>query len=144
MFIKSTENPGTWSPAQYTDETLFSRIRKERLIIPMERIHKTEIGFMHPFKEKEVVFKSKDMTQKRNNKGAKCIDSSKPIVAAKIGLILNQPNIYTNTDIERPELCVLLEILMRWTTEQNEESNGPVLFFGPERTNEMKISNLKM
>jgi hypothetical protein len=111
MFVRDDSSP-VWRPSKYTDEQLFSLLRKERLIITKGKINPTEIGFMHPFKQKEVVFKTKDLTQKRNNKGAKCVDSSKAAVAAKIGAVLGQPDIYTQTMIERPELCVLLEILM--------------------------------
>jgi hypothetical protein len=124
--------------ATYTDEKTFASSRKARFIVPMEKINRTEIGFMHPFKEKEVVFKIKDLTQKRNNLGAKCSDASKPSICSKIGAVLNQPSIYSSTQIEKPELCVLLEIIMRWKTE----SRDIYYFFGPERVNEMKISNL--
>jgi hypothetical protein len=98
---------------------------------------------MHPFKKKEVVFKTKDLMQKRNNKGAKCADSSKPTIALKIGMILGEKNLYANTPIERPELCVLLEVLMRWKTKQNKAMNGEVLFFGAEMANEMDLPNYK-
>jgi hypothetical protein len=125
-------------PATYTDEKTFASARKARFVVPMEKINRTEIGFMQPFKEKEVVFKIKDLTQKRNNLGAKCSDASKPSICSKIGAVLNQPSIYSSTQIEKPELCVLLEIIMRWKTE----SRDIYYFFGPERVNEMKISNL--
>ena len=141
MFVK--ESASVWRPSQYTDEQLFGGVRKERLIIPKSRVYSTEIGFMHPFKKKEVVFKTKDLTQKRNNKGAKCADSSKPTIALKIGMILGQKDLYANTPIERPELCVLLEVLMRWKTKQNTVMNGQVLFFGAERANEMDLPNYK-
>jgi len=136
MFVQGSDN--VWKPATYTDEKTFAAIRKERLNVPFDRIHRTEIGFMHPFKEKEIVFKTKDLTQKRNNKGAKCTDSSKRGISMKIGVVLGEPNIYMATQIERPELCVLLEILMRWRTE----STDTVYFFGPEKANEMKLANL--
>ena len=142
MFIRDESSP-VWRPSKYTDEQLFSALRKERLIIPKGSINPTEIGFMHPFKQKEVVFKTKDLTQKRNNKGAKCVDSSKPVVAAKIGAVLGEPDIYTGTTIERPELCVLLEVLMRWISRQNSSIGGPIFFFGPEQTNEMNLPNYK-
>jgi len=134
MYVKEEE----WKPAAFTDEQLFSESRKKLLIIPNEKINRTEIGFMYPFKDKEVVFKTKDLTQKRNNTGAKCTDASKPSIASKIGIILGQPSLYTATQIEKPELCVMLEIIMRWKTEARDI----YYFFGPERSNEMKISIL--
>jgi hypothetical protein len=135
LYVKEGE---LWRMAAFTDEKLFAPVRKEILMIPPEKIHRTEIGFMHPFKDKEVVFKTKDLTQKRNNTGAKCTDASKQSIAAKIGVVLGQLAMYTATQIEKPELCVLLEIIMRWKTE----SRNIYYFFGPERTNEMKISTL--
>jgi hypothetical protein len=138
LFVKNEENQ--WNPAQFTDERLFEGVRKERLVLPIERINKTEIGFMHPFKGKEIVFKTKDVTQKRNNKGAKCTDSSKMMIAGKIAGIMGEPGLYKSTDIERPELCVLLELLLRWKSEATDT----IYFFGPERTNEMKVVNLRI
>jgi hypothetical protein len=135
LHVKGSEG---WAPASYTDEQLFSKMREAQFVIPKERIHRTEVGFMHPFKEKEVVFKMKDLTQKRNNTGAKCTDASKQAIASKIGIVLDKPTIYTATQIEKPELCVILEMMMRRKTE----STGVYYFFGPEMTNEMKLSTL--
>jgi hypothetical protein len=137
---------GKWNEAEYTDKESFKMHRSNKFIIPKERINKTEIGFMSPFKAKELSFKIKDMTQKRNNKGAKCEDASKPVIAQKIGIILNEHGIYSGTSIEKPDLCVILEILMRWITEQNsiKGGNGIILFFGPEQSNEMNITNLRI
>ena len=130
---------GVWSPAEYTDEQLFLDIKKRKLTVPLSKINKTEIGFISPFKGKDLVFKTKDMTQKRNNKGAKCTDSSKVAIANKIGGIMGEPTLYQSTEIERPELCVMLEILMRWKTESTQTT----YFFGPEQTNEMDLANLR-
>ena len=138
LFVKDEENQ--WVISKFTDERLFEGVRKARLVLPIERINKTEIGFMHPFKGKEIVFKTKDVTQKRNNKGAKCTDSSKMMIAGKIAGIMGEPGLYKSTDIERPELCVLLELLLRWKTEATDT----IYFFGPERTNEMKVVNLRI
>jgi hypothetical protein len=138
LFVKDEENQ--WNLSQFTDERLFENVRKSRLIIPLEKINRTEIGFMHPFKGKEIVFKTKDVTQKRNNKGAKCTDSSKMMISDKIASIMGEPGLYKSTDIERPELCVLLEILMRWKSEATDI----IYFFGPERTNEMGIVNFRI
>ena len=135
LHVKGSEG---WEPASYTDEQLFAPVRATTFVIPKERIHRTEVGFMHPFKEKEVVFKMKDLTQKRNNTGAKCTDASKQAIASKIGIVLNKPTIYTATLIEKPELCVILEMMMRLKTE----STGVYYFFGPEMANEMKLSTL--
>ena len=135
LFVKGADG---WHAGVFTDEEIFANARKEKLVIPREKIHRTEIGFMHPFKDKEVVFKTKDLTQKRNNLGAKCTDASKHTIASKIGVILGQTDMYTATQIEKPDLCVMLEIIMRWKTEARDV----YYFFRPEQTNEMKISTM--
>jgi hypothetical protein len=137
---------GQWKEAEYTEQESFKQVRAEKFMISRERINKTEIGFMSLFKGKDMSFKIKDMTQKRNNKGAKCEDASKPVIAEKIGIVLNERGIYSGTEIEKPDLCVILEVLMRWITEKNniEGQRGLVLFFGPEQANEMNISNLRI
>jgi len=145
LYIQNRENLEIWDEAEYTDQELFKGSRKSKFLIPKERINKTEIGFMSPFKGKNMVFKIKDMTQKRNNKGAKCEDASKQVISGKIGIILDERGIYSGTEIEKPELCVILEIIMRWMDETNlREPNGITLFFGPEQSNEMDISNVRI
>ena len=138
LFIKEAEGAERWRESTYTDEQLFASAREQRFVVPKESIHRTEVGFMHPFKEKEVVFKMKDLTQKRNNTGAKCTDASKQAIASKIGVVIGKPTQYTATQLEKPELCVILEILMRMKTV----STGVYYFFGPEMANEMKLTTL--
>jgi len=145
LYVQDRENLYIWNEAEYTDQELFKGSRKSKFLIPKERINKTEIGFMSPFKGKDMIFKIKDMTQKRNNKGAKCEDASKPVISEKIGIILDERGIYSGTDIEKPDLCVILEIIMRWMNETNmREPNSVVLFFGPEQSNEMDVTNLRI
>jgi hypothetical protein len=145
LYVQNSENLDIWKEAEYTDQESFKGSRKSKFIIPNERINKTEIGFMSPFKGREIVFKIKDMTQKRNNKGAKCEDASKPVIAEKVGIVLEERGIYSGTEIEKPDLCVILEIIMRWLNEKNmREPNGVSIFFGPEQSNEMDITNLRI
>ena len=144
LYIETED--GSWTPGQYTDYKTFESIRKSKFSIPIEKINPTEIGFMQLFKSKDMSFKIKDMTQKRNNKGAKCEDASKPVIAKKIGIVLNEPDIYAETKIEKPELCVILEVLMRWIHEKNSAMgpNGKAVFFGIEQAEEMDISNIRI
>lgn len=142
LFVKGSDG---WRESTYTDEQLFAAGRAQRFVVPKERIHRTEVGFMHPFKEKEIVFKMKDLSQKRNNTGAKCTDASRQAIASKIGVVLGKPSLYTTMSEkeqkkigEKPELCVILEMLMRLNTEKT----GIYYFFGPEMANEMKLSSL--
>ena len=140
------ESEGDWVKGAYTDYKDFESLRSSKFSYLVENINPTEIGFMQLFKSKDMSFKIKDMTQKRNNKGAKCEDASKPVIAKKIGIVLNEPNIYAETSIEKPELCVILEVLMRWIHEKNmtSESKGKAIFFGIEQAQEMDVSNIRI
>jgi hypothetical protein len=140
------ESEGDWVKGAYTDYKAFESLRSSKFSYLVENINPTEIGFMQLFKSKDMSFKIKDMTQKRNNKGAKCEDASKPVIAKKIGIVLNEPNIYAETSIEKPELCVILEVLMRWIHEKNmtSEPKGEAMFFGIEQAQEMDVSNIRI
>jgi hypothetical protein len=141
LFVKDPD----WKPSTYTDEQLFAELKKDRFNIPYKEINSTQIGFMHPFKDKDILFKDKDMVfktkdlkQTRNNVGAKCTDASKQDIAKKIGILLDEPSLYTATRIEKPQLCIIYEILLRWKTE----ATNVTYFFRPEFVNEMKITTL--
>lgn len=79
------------------------------------------VGFMHPFgkTENDIVFKIKNMKEKRNNKGAKCENAIKSDVINKLNILIDgtgATKTYTteNTSaILKPGLCVVMEILMR-------------------------------
>jgi hypothetical protein len=78
---------------------------------------------MHPFKGNDIVFKVKDTTQKnnKNNKGVKCDIMSKPRIIEKINHILGEELYQTRgiqlDSIDKIQLCILLEILMRHATK---------------------------
>jgi hypothetical protein len=150
LYVLEETSELQWRKAEYSDEVLFKEARRNKITIPIERINRTYIGFMHPFKNKEVVFKTKNMSELRNNKGAKCENADKSEIIEKIRSVSNEPELYKNTTIERPNLCALLEILMRWITDKNNESvdiadnEKRVLFFGPEMTLEMNIVNTRI
>lgn len=83
LFVKGSDG---WRESTYTDEQLFAAGRAQRFVVPKERIHRTEVGFMHPFKEKEIVFKMKDLSQKRNNTGENARTHQDKPSPAKSGL----------------------------------------------------------
>jgi hypothetical protein len=155
VLVDGTDNGAiSWKKSEFSDETLFREARKNKITVPIERVNRTYIGFMHPFKNKDIVFKTKNMSELRNNKGAKCENADKNEIIEKIRTILNEPDLYKNTTVERPNLCVLLELLMRWITDKNNTNfsetgntgdiNSRVLFFGPEMTLEMNIVNIRI
>ena len=112
------------------------------------------VGFMSPFKKGEIVFKTKDMTEAINNRGAKCNSAGKKDIIFRINqLIKNNP--YMKPDDERYEyndknsseilkwgLCVILEIIMRFYNDNESKKSAIVWFFDVDRALSNKLSFL--
>jgi len=117
------------SPTNVREWTNISPEDRYKLVAPLKRliVSNTQanrfIGFMHPFKGNAIVFKVKDTTQKnnKNNKGVKCDIMSKPRIIEKINHILGKELYQTRgiqlDSIDKIQLCILLEILMRHATK---------------------------
>ena len=91
------------------------------------------IGFVNMFRNREMVFKVKDLRQTRNNIGARCGDSTTRADAIKLLNTLLETNVYTNkTDIRMISFCVIIETLMRYYTDIGK--NGKVYYVSPEKT----------
>lgn len=103
------------------------------------------IGFMDPFKDThQIVFKTKDLTERRNNKGAYCGNAGKTDIVNRLNQVTNS-TIYSNESIDtaivvdgknipnnifKMGLCVMLEILLRYYDSIQRLSNR--WFFNPE------------
>jgi hypothetical protein len=118
---RSATNVREWTPISPEDRFKLVAPLK-RLIVPNTQANRF-IGFMHPFKGNDIVFKIKDTTQKnnKNNKGVKCDIMSKPRIIEKINHILGEELYQTRgvqlDSIDKIQLCILLEILMRHATK---------------------------
>ena len=134
IYVKS--DMGEWAVADSDDYQLFitdlvkNNIQKSRM--------NTIIGFVNLFvskksNQKEMVFKIKDLKQKRNNKGARCDDAGKEKIVKLLNMVLES----TKYDDENTEfisqlgLCVILEMIMR---ERSGSNRGKVYFLSPEQT----------
>ena len=97
------------------------------------------VGFVNLFtskksNQKEMVFKIKDLTQKRNNTGARADDAGKEKIIKFLNLILEESK-YTDENTEKITqlgLCVILEFIMRRLNVVNNK--GKVFFLNPEQT----------
>jgi hypothetical protein len=113
-----------------------------------------EIGFMDKFQEGDqisMVFKIKTMNLANVNKGAKAENASKKdAIIPKLNAIWRNES-YTDSPLKKFELCIILEILMRYLTDASEEviyevfdddrPAGTVYFFGPESAKINEIWN---
>jgi hypothetical protein len=127
-------------PIQY--EEIMEIIKRNKT--PRKPIHKI-IGFMHMFKDKNVVFKIKNISQKRNNFGAKCINESKGDIIRVINEVVNKP-LYTEENtksIAKVGLCVILQILMvEYTLRPPRSIQNKTYFLNPEESLLTKIVNI--
>jgi hypothetical protein len=97
------------------------------------------VGFVNLFvskksNQKEMVFKIKDLTQKRNNTGARADDAGKVKIIKILNTILEEPK-YNDENTEKITqigLCAILEFIMRRLNIVNKK--GKVFFLNPEQT----------
>jgi hypothetical protein len=97
------------------------------------------VGFVNLFtskksNQKEMVFKIKDLTQKRNNTGARADDAGKEKIIKFLNIILEE-NKYNDENTEKITqigLCAILEFIMRRLNLVNKK--GKIFFLNPEQT----------
>jgi hypothetical protein len=97
------------------------------------------VGFVNLFiskksNQKEMVFKIKDLTQKRNNTGARADDAGKEKIIKFLNIILEDSK-YNDENTEKITqigLCAILEFIMRRLNIVNQK--GKVFFLNPEQT----------
>ena len=99
------------------------------------------IGYIVNFKDKEMVFKFKDITLTRNKLGARCDSAGKADILKMLNAVIdastteNSKEIYTQENtatLFQPRLCVLLEMLLREYTRVGK--NNRVYFLTPEQS----------
>jgi hypothetical protein len=81
-----------------------------------------------------MVFKVKDMTEKRNNIGARIDDAGKDKVIKLLNALVETPNYYneTNTEfINQLGICITIEIIMRKFSE--DKRMGKYYYLTPEQ-----------
>ena len=127
------QSSGDWNPVTYTQNQRLTPSMIERFTVQHNKFHQL-IGFMHVFRDsKEMVFKTKDVTQERNNKGAKCENSGKAEIIKLANTLLGSYRfMIENTEpIKKTGMAVIVEMLMRYFTDYKK--NGQVFFFTSEQ-----------
>jgi hypothetical protein len=142
ILIMQNAETGEWTEADQEDYSLMAgELRRFQL----ERTPKNMfslIGFITPFvskktNEREMVFKVKDMTEKRNNIGARIDDAGKDKVIKLLNTLVGSPldkPIYTDKNTEfvnQLGICIAIELLMRLFSER--QLNGKYYYLSPEQ-----------
>jgi hypothetical protein len=122
-----------WVEADADDYNYIKDILKERFVVPVKKINTNIIGFVNMFKNKDMVFKIKDVRKKRNNKGARCGDSTTrmDVVKALNTLLGDNTNNQYGT-VFHIGLCVLVEMILRHYSDIKKD--GKMYYFDPEET----------
>jgi superfamily II DNA or RNA helicase len=134
---------GKWVEARQVDREKFTQQISEKFLVERENIN-TFLGFMSVFKNQNIMFKTKDLSQTRNNIGAVCSQSGKADIIKRLNAVLEE-NIYfiKNTDaILKIGLCAILEIILRFFTQSNFKERGRIYFMDAERALLNKVSDL--
>ena len=139
ILIVQNAETGDWEEADQEDYSIMAsellRFRIERTSRQMNNL----LGFITLFvskksQAKEMVFKVKDMNEKRNNFGARIDDAGKDKVIKLLNQVIDVPT-YSDENcdfISQLGLCIVLEIIMRRFTE--EKRNGKYFYLTPEQT----------
>jgi hypothetical protein len=136
-----------WKTGDRADLDYFTEEVKSRIRVTKDNLFDV-VGFAGDFKGKEMVFKLKDIKQKRNNVGANCESAGKVDIIKYVNQLLGVKEQYTkeNTDTARPGgitqlgMCVIIEFLMRDFTDQKKERL--IYYVGPEQAVEMDIAHI--
>jgi hypothetical protein len=142
ILIMLNKETGQWTEADQEDYSLMAgELRKFQLERTPQNMFPL-IGFITPFvskktNEREMVFKVKDMTEKRNNIGARIDDAGKDKVIKLLNILVGSPldnPTYTDKNTEfvnQLGICIAIELLMRLFSEQR--LNNKYYYLSPEQ-----------
>ena len=154
IFTQNIDNKETvWSEVNSSDFDQFKQSLKKYIqpVIGYNNI----IGFMSLFKNKRIVFKTKNIEETRNNTGAYCENAGKNDIIARLNNITDrttysETNINQNITIEgvsfpnlvfKNGLCVMMEIILRYYDETKHK--GKRWFFNSEEAILNRIAEQK-
>ena len=121
-----------WMEGEESDFRDFKDDLREKHNVSKTRLHRI-IGYIVDFKEKEMIFKFKDITLTRNKLGARCDSAGKADIIKMLNSVVGDVYTQENTaTLFQPKLCVILEILLREYTRTAK--NQRVYFLTPEQS----------
>ena len=132
-----------WIESRQVDREKVNDAVQAKYLMARENIHKF-VGFIHLFKNNEMHFKTKDISQQRNNKGALCSNAGKSDIVKRLNSVLEE-NDYQDEKIEgilKIGLCVIMEMTLRYFTETNFKGRHKVYFMDGETALINKITEI--
>jgi len=153
IFVQDAVDMSVWTELPSSDYGQFKPALSKYVV--NVRNYNDIIGFMSPFKNNKIVFKTKKLTDKRNNKGAYCENAGKSDIITRLNEItgssiyseakINQDIVVDGTKLSniifKNGLCVMMEILLRYYDEKKHLSQR--WFFNPEEAILNRIAEIK-
>lgn len=172
IYLQNAEKLDEWNKISEVDYTEFKESLLSYMVINTQKREQYNdvMGFMSVFKHRDidrgVVFKTKNIKEKKNNKGAYCNNAGKQDLIKRINQILGS-NIYSeefitkkitvlvenkadktvtekklDNGIYKDGLCVILETLMRYYEDTHK--NNKIWFLDLERSTINKLVDYKL
>ena len=134
---------GKWIETRQVDREKIVQQQNEKFLIEKSNINNF-VGFMSVFKNQNLTFKTKDISQTRNNTGAVCSNAGKNDIIKRLNAVLedNKYSIKNTDSILKIGLCAILEILLRYFTEINYKGYNKIYFMDSEHALLNGISEL--
>jgi hypothetical protein len=158
LFQQNPDNLSSWTPLTEQESRHYRPGLEKIYKDPGKYIYSEIVGLMTPFKKGEMVFKMKDINQKRNNFGVHCRGAGREDVMERLNRILGEPiynetfikqrilkrvdgkivkdkkgnDVYEDNGIFNNGLCVILEMLLRYYQETKKGER--IWFFDIEST----------
>jgi hypothetical protein len=145
IYVQDPKQPDLWTEARPSERDQFISVQSGFMKLILRKADANPlVVFMTPFKEneKEIVFKTKDLRERRNNKGVYCNIMLKADVIKRLNLILGE-SMYSADNVKsivKFSMCVLLEILLRHFNDTKR--NGKVWFLDTERALINRVASL--
>lgn len=134
LSVRSIDNSAPeWVEGSDSDFAYFKEELTRKHTVPKQKLNRI-VGYIVDFKNKEMIFKFKDITLTRNKLGARCDSAGKADIIKMLNMVLGSTR-YTQENTEtlfQPKLCVLLEMLLREYTRLSK--NGRVYYLTPEQS----------
>jgi len=96
LYVKAADSD-EWTISKPTEYRNFLPLIQRKLLIPKDAMSQY-VGFMSVFKKDEIVFKTKDMMETRNNKGSKCSGNTKNDIIKRLNKVLEKGPFYVEGD----------------------------------------------
>lgn len=143
VVLKKQDSTRKWIEAESEDyQDLSEEIGKiaQKFLPAKNKLNKL-VGFISNFKKEYMIFKVKELTKPRH-KGARCDQSQKGEALSILNKIIGENKYDKDTKINRSEICILQELLLRLFNK--EMKNNKIWFLSPSEAVLINIEKIQL